>query len=487
MIVLGWVAIHLLFALAGGALLAALGLIRTSWRGILLALGPAYITGVASVTLLLIAVMVVGLPFTDVTLLIVVVVLTAAFAALALRRRGIDRWLAAPITPRSAAERWAVLLIAGATAVFVLVAGAAFIRMPTSWDPAHMWQLRAGAIYYWHGLVPDIFTNVGRLVAFHLDYPILQATWEAAIFHGLGGEYIQWIHVELWGLFAASLWTAAYLLAPGRRAIIWLPVLGALAVGTGLYDTPLQGNADLTLAMFAALGALGLGLWLERGQLAPLVLGGLFLAAAANAKKEGLIFAVAITLSVIGVSLVRRRRQELIPLASITAGAVLLIIPWLIYVRVHHLPSGDTAPLHTILSHGYLTGRLYRLSAAQTAVLGQFTSTSWPPAVPALLGLAAMCFFTRRLRRLAAFYVASATLMTCGLLWIYWTGTWPDINQYLTVTVTRVVLSIITVCALGAAQLGAGMVTDEELIGTRRTHEPAAEPREPVLLSETRS
>lgn len=487
MIVLGWIAVHSLFAVAGGAVLAALGMIRMTWRGILLALGPAYITGVACVTLVLIAAMVIGLPFNDVTLLVVAVVLTAAFVAVAMRRSGVGRWLAPATTPRSAAERWGVRLIGAVTAIFVLVAGAAFIRMPTNWDPAHMWQLRAGAIYYWHGLVPDVFTNVARFGPFHADYPIAQATFEAAIFHGLGGEHIQWIHVELWGLCAAALWTVAYLLAPRRRAIIWLPVVGAMAVATGLYDTPLQGNADLTLAMFVALGALGVGLWLERGHVAPLILGGIFLSAAANTKKEGLIFAAAIGVTVIGLLLVRRRRDELIPLAGVTAGAVLLIIPWLIYVRVHNIPSGDTAPLHTILSHGYLTGRLYRLSAAQTAVLGQFTSTSWPPAVPALLALAPICFFTRRLRRLAAFYVVSATLMTCALLWIYWTGTWVDINQYLSVSVTRVVMSVITVSAVGAAQLAAGMVKGEELIGARRLGAPAMEPGEPVPLSGTRA
>lgn len=485
MIVLGWIAVHLLFAVAGGALLAALGMIRPTWRGIVLALGPAYVTGVACVTLVLIAVMVIGVPFTDVTLLVVVAVLAGAFGAMALRTRRIERWLAPAIPPGSGAERWAVRIIAGATALFMLVAGAAFIRMPTFWDPAHMWQLRAGAIYYWHGLVPDVFTNLTRLLPFHLDYPIAQATFEAAIFHGLGGEHIQWIHVELWGFFAASLWAAGYLLAPGRRAIIWLPVVGALALATGFYDTPLEGDADLTLAMFTALGALGVGLWLERGRAGPLVLGGLFLAAAANTKKEGLIFAVAIALAGFGAVLFRRRRQELIPLAAVTAGAVLLVVPWLIYTRVHHLPSGDTAPLHTILSHGYLTGRLSRLSAAQTGLLGQFTSTSaWPPTVPVLLGLAGVCFFTRRLRRLAAFYVVAATLMTCGLLWIYWTGTWPDINQYLIATETRVVMSIITVCAVGAAQLGSGMLTTEALVGTRRDRDPVVEPREPVLVSE---
>lgn len=86
MIVLGWIAIHGLFAIAGGTVLAALGLIRPTWRGMLLALGPSYVTGVACVVVVLIALMVVGLAFTDLTLLVVVAGLAAGFAAVAMRR-----------------------------------------------------------------------------------------------------------------------------------------------------------------------------------------------------------------------------------------------------------------------------------------------------------------------------------------------------------------------------------------------------------------
>jgi hypothetical protein len=331
-----------------------------------------------------------------------------------------------------------------------------------------------------------VFTNVVRFGPFHMDYPIAQATFEAAIFHGLGGEYIQWIHVELWGLFVASLWTAGYLLAPGRRAVLWLPALGALAVG-GIFDTPIQGNADLTLAMFAALGALGVGLWLEREQFELLVLGGLFLAAAANTKKEGLAFTAVIAVALIAIVVVRRHWRELVPIAIAIGGALLLIVPWFAYVRIHNLPSGDTVPLHTILSHGYLTGRLYRLSAAQTAVLGQFTASGWAPVVPIVLALGAVSFATRKLRRVASFYVLAATLMTCALLWIYWTANWPDINDYLSLTVGRTVLSIVTVCTVAAAQLGAGMGQSEEPFMIGREIDQPVEGSEVVALTESRS
>lgn len=486
MTVLGWIAVHLLFALVGGALLAALGLIKPTRRGLLLALGPAYITGVACVTLALIIVMVVGLPFTDVTLLVTVAILTGGFAVVAIRRGDWARRLIPAIPPRSSAERWAVVLIAAAAAVFVVVAGGTFIRMPTNWDPAHMWQLRAGTIYYWHGLVSDVFTNVARFGPYHMDYPIAQATFEAAIFHGLGGEYIQWIHVELWGLFVASLWTAGYLLAPGRRMILWLPVLAALALGP-VEDTPIQGNADLTVAMFTALGVLGVGLWLERRHFEPLVLGGLFLAAAANTKKEGLVFVAMIAVALVAVWLIRRRWRELRPMAVVLGGALLLIVPWLAYVRIHHLPSGDTVPLHTILSRGYLTGRLYRLSAAQTAVLGQFTNSGWAPVVPLLLVLGGACFIARRLRRVAAFYILAVTLMTCALLWIYWTENWPNINDYLALTVGRTILSIFAVATVAVAHLAAGISRGGDRIAMKRTTEDPVERSDVLALTDSRS
>src|SRR4051812_50176200 len=85
MTVLGWLLIHALFVAAGGGLLASLGLVRSTARGALWALGPSYLAGVALVVLSLIALAVAGVTVSLATILVVGVLEAAglfAFAAL---------------------------------------------------------------------------------------------------------------------------------------------------------------------------------------------------------------------------------------------------------------------------------------------------------------------------------------------------------------------------------------------------------------------
>jgi hypothetical protein len=453
MTVLGWLLIHALFVAAGGGLIAALGMVRATPRGLLWAIGPSYLAGVAMVVLPLIALGVIGVPVTLVTVLVVGLVEAGGLLAFAVMRGEAGRALAAAVVGELRAERAMVVILVAGLVGYLLFAGAALTDAPISWDAAHMWELKALALYHFDGLPAGIFTDVASFAPYHMDYPLLQPMFEATIYHGLGHEAVQFVHVELWGLWAAALWTAAWLLAPGRRALTWLPFVVAIGVAGGPQNSPTLGNADLTAGLFVGLGALSLGLWLEKRDHPHLVLGALFLAAGANGKKEGLAFAAAVVLALVGVLIALRAWRLLGRLAVAGIAGVLLVVPWLLYVQLNDLPSGDTTPLSTIIRGNYLSGRLGRLGPSIESTLGWLVNSIWTYAAPALLAVTVMCFIVRFARPLAAYYAGSVTLMIGALLWTYWTGNFGDLQTWLSLTGARVVGTMAITSAFGVAQI----------------------------------
>jgi hypothetical protein len=471
MTVLGWLLIHALFVAAGGGLLASLGLVRSTARGALWALGPSYLAGVALVVLPLIALAVAGVTVSLATILVVGVLEAAGLFAFAAMRGEPGRATLPAVLGDLRAERVLVAVLAVGLVGYLLFTAASLTDAPIGWDAAHMWELKALALYHYDGVPDQVFTNVSALALFHLDYPLLQPMFEATIYHGLGHEAVQYVHVELWGLWAAALWTAAWLLAPGRRALTWLPFVVAIGVAGGAQNAPVLGNADATAGLFVGLGALALGLWLEKRQTPHLVLGALFLAAGANGKKEGLVFAAAVALALVAVLLGLRAWRALGRLAVAGAGALVFVVPWLIYVRANDLPSGDTTPLSTIFSGSFLVDRADRLGPSIESTLGWLVDPLWSYAAPALLAAAVVCLVVRFARPVAVYYVTAVTVMICALLWMYWTGTFADLPSWLSVTGLRVAGTMAITSAFGVAQLVSSM------LAARAAEEP---PRPPV-------
>jgi hypothetical protein len=100
---------------------------------------------------------------------------------------------------------------------------------------------------------------------------------------------------------------------------------------------------------------------------------------------------------------------------------------------------------------------------ATDGVLGELQDiNAWVWATPVLVGVGLACLLARRLRPLAAFYLIGSTLMVLALLWIYWTGSWPDVAIYLNVTVTRTTTSIALLAAFGAGHLAAAAALGAE-------------------------
>jgi hypothetical protein len=455
--VLGFTGVHVVLAAVGGALMYALGLVdRRPGRAWLLAIGPAYFCGVALVLPALIALLVVGVALNLVSFLIVSLVAAAALVAAGLRRRAGGSIAPVPAPSRSPFELWAMRAAVALLAIWFLVACFAFPGLPTYGDDLRIWSFRAAGLFFFGHLQQGVLVGDPTQLP-HPDYPLLQPALESVTYRAMGKLALQAIHLELWILYGAFVWTVAYLLAPGRRALAWLPVLLALAVAPGGYTWPLIGYADTTVSCFVGAGVLCLGLWLETRRAAYAVLAGVMLMAAANTKNEGLVDAVIVLAAAALASLAGARRRELRWLLLGAAIALIGALPWHLWVSANLHNASDFYPLHDALNWHFLTSRLHRVSEAFKAIADRFQNQAqWVWLAPAFLAICAVALITGTARRLALFYLGATVAITAALVWAYWTSKLP-IGFHLATSVDRTVGAVLFVCAVGLAHLGSSL------------------------------
>ena len=460
-------ALHLLLAWSGAGLLVALRLVALRPVELLLVAGPAYVAGVAVSMPALIVLAVVGVTVTLPVIVVTAALLGAVGIAVGLVRRGTP----APAT----ADRRAMLVAAGLVALFALYAAYAVWLSPTAWDDANIWSLRAVALFWEGSLSADVFTSP-VYAASHQDYPLLQPMLEAATFRAAGSERLQEFHGSLWILFGAAVWTAGWLLARQRIAVM-LPVLAALLLAPGVHRNLGIGYADATVACFVALGALACGRWVRNGSSGHLVLGAVFLGAAANTKNEGLLSALIVLAACIAATLATRQRRAVLMAAGAAAITLVMVAPWRLWVAAQGIEGDSLAPLRQSLDPTFLFGERWQaFTYAQEGVLRQLTDQGafvW--LAPAFLVVAVSALTTPRARRLGAYYLGIAVLSVLSLLWIYW-QTPANSGWLVDTTADRTVLTTMLVVALGLAHLVSDAVGDDTLADASVAATPAASP-----------
>ena len=449
----GFAAMHGLLALPGYVLLYGLGLIGRV-RDLPGALGPAYLAGVATVMPVLIGLLVLGLPARMPQFLALVLVVTAllAAAALLLQRRGLRSEIERP-PPGPRGETWGWRAGVAGIALFFVAGASAFTKLPTGGDEATIWTYKALGFFHFGGKV-DVELFQGKVPGpAHADYPVLQPLLESLFFRAMGGSNTQLWHLALWVLFGAFVWTVGWLLRTrGAPALVLLAPLAAVAVAPAAIEYATSGYADLTVACFAGLGALGIGLWIDTDRRRYAVLGALFLTAAANTKNEGQLAAAAVMAAAAIVVVASRWRGWRTWLASagvIAAGT----LPWIVWRGSHGLKSHDTNPLSEALSIDFLSKRTDRLDVGFEAVVTELGRQGhW--AGPTFLVIAITCLIAGAVRRTAGFYFGAALLMFAGLVWVYWTGRL-DVNYWVADSADRTIAGVVLIAAVGAAHLAA--------------------------------
>lgn len=451
--VLGILLLHLLIVAPGAACLVFLGLLRARPRALLLAAGPAFFTGLAVTGVALIALVTVGVAVNGLVMVLTAVAVTAVFAVLARRRA--PATLPAPAGgPPPLLEVVIERAVLGLIAVYFAVGMFAFTHLPMLWDNANIWSRNGLMLYYHDGLVDGVARNP-LLTYAHLDYPILQPLLEAGFFRAVGRVDVRLWHAELWIVFAAGLWTMTWLLAPLGRRWLWVVVIALLAVVPIPRQNVTVGDADLTMALFIGCGALAFGLWLEHGRRAYVVLGALFVAAAASVKNEGLAFGLATYLALLLVVAASRSGARWRALGLAVATTAVCVLPWQLWVLGNDAAQrGTRSPFELIDDTDFLVDRLDFLWRGTEQVVTQLiTTVSWSLLVPAFLVAATTFLVTGTRRPVAAFYALALLFCALAVSYTYWVTPIFDLDGFEQRTGPRIVLGVALVAAAGLAHL----------------------------------
>ena len=432
---LGLVGLDALFLLAGLGLLRGLGFVRGVRDGLRHA-GLALLLGWAAVGILLTTGLVVGGSLAP--WLTGLAALALAFGGVALGRRVGAR----PLTGME--ERGSAAWVAAAGAAVLAVQLAVLLRRtlasgaPTEWDVWGFWLPKARSLVDFGGLD----TGVGGFTSFaHARYPPLAPVLDGSVFAFAGGGSTAPLAFQHWLLAVAFFAALASLLsARVRPAVLWpclallalMPVFAAL-VGSSLGDEPLM----LLVGLGGACGAL----WLLEADARFAALAGIFLAAAALTKNEGL--PIALTLA--GTMLLFSWRRPLAP-ALVVLAPVAALVPWRLWVRLNDVPASPDYRLSDLLRPSLLADRLDRLSyAAETLPAYVFEPDRWLLAVP--LMLAAALLAARRRPTLSILAVVPAAAVVAGLLVTYWIG-YPPVDWYVATSANRAVAAPVVLSAV---------------------------------------
>jgi hypothetical protein len=488
--VLGFIVAHLVLLAPGFLLLWCTGLLPVRWRSAALAVGPAYLAGVALTMPVLQLQAIVGIRISLATTLVVLAAICAILVVIG-RRRGLEGPLPGPAVFRTTAERAITGLGLAITAAFFVLGSRSFDQLPTQVDDARIWSLRTLGIFFYGGLQKEMFTGDAYLPS-HLDYPLLVPLLNSTTFRFMGGEDLRLVHLELWICMAAFAWTVAWALSSGgRRMIAWLPMVVVLPILSPVIDNVALGNVDTLVAGFSAAGALLIALWLEDGHPGRAVLGGVLLGGAATTKNEGLIAAIIVMVLALIVVLARREqapwRGRLGPWLGAAAFVAFAVVPWQIWMAVHHITNKDVPGLGTTLDIGYLSDRTDRLNLAVQRLFNIFGNQGvylWIAPAFLALAVAAIVAGRGRMRSIAAFYLSAAVLFFAALLWVFWTGVL-DIQFHLDTAADRTSTTYMFIGLIGLAHLASSALRLRETTPADLPDRPRAAlaPGDPVPTS----
>jgi hypothetical protein len=427
------------YLVAGEALLLGLGLVRTP-RQALRAAGAAIVLGWAVTVLTLTLGLLVGIDPRVRNAALLWALLVAAGLLIA---RYAHRGQAEPRPLREPGRTArAIAVAAQATLVGYLV-----LLLVRSWEPTgafhvdvwNQWLPKAQILYFFGGLDtgPGGFTS-----QFNPDYPPLDATSEALIFHAVGGADPLDLARVHWALAAGFLFAVAWLLAPRvRPAILW-PSLLLLALAPRFGDLVGSSLADEPLAMLIGLAGLTGLIWLLEDDRRYAALCAVFLAASTATKNEGLMLALVV---VVALAVAGPRRRHVPMLLTFVAAILGVHALWRVWLERHSVPPNPFYRLTDALDPTFLAGRIDRLGYGLGQLLSQLAMPSrWLLIVPATVVLALLAM--RKAPVVSRFVGVVVVLDVLGFATVYWLSR-VDLHFYVDNTVDRLPAFIAVLCA----------------------------------------
>jgi hypothetical protein len=307
------------------------------------------------------------------------------------------------------------------------------------YDAWAIWALKGHALYAFGWADPVVFAGASYHFA-NLDYPLLLPSLEAVDFRSMGAFDTRLLHLQFLLLLVAGLLALFALLRDrAHPVVLWLSLL-ALALAPAVFDQLLTAYADLPLALVVGVGVAAAGRWVVTDERWALAFASFCFAGALLLKNEGSLFVLAVFA---GLLVVAHRRWR--PLAVAAILDLVTVLPWRLYVHVHHLHDINYSLSDTI-DFGHLHGRLgvgpiaFRTLGEQMLDPGQ-----WGLVAPIFLLLVVVALVTGQ-RALPIFACVWALLAWLGLSWIYVLSHF-EYSSYLDSTKERVVASLVVASA----------------------------------------
>jgi hypothetical protein len=388
------------------------------WTELVRLLGVAYLLGVGSMATLLTLTLVAGVPFgwpaliASATALVVGGVLLGW--RLGRRRPGLrpHGWRLPRLGVVSAL--WAAGIALYLEALF----RSGRLAGESEWDAWRCWTIRAKALFEFGGLDREVFSSAACP-----GYPPAWSVVEASGFQAMGSVDVVTVHLQYWFLALGFVAALLGLLARRVRQAILLPFVLCLLVLPSLTERATDGRADLPLAYLAVVGAVLVLLWLEDRHAWRLPAATIVFAAALLTKREGLLLVAFVFVAAFAASW-REWRPAWPRLAATAVGAVVLSLPWRIWLQAEELRSG--AP-----PEGYL-GVLDQADRAWPAlrlVVRTFLDYDlWLLAIP-LSSTAAVLAYLAGARRHAVFVATFTGASIVGCAWAIWSEPALEITQ----------------------------------------------------------
>lgn len=409
-----WLAVVNSLFLAGGlGVTSAAGLSGARYRN----LAVSYLAGVASYGVIAQTLFVLGARMTRVEIVVV-----CGLLALGLVRR--------PTVARGPALRVSRTAIAAVVVVLVVLAVDLWFQPLWAYDAWTFWTPKAHALAAL-GLQPAWFAQPELL---NRDYPLLFPSIEAAGFRFSGYE-TSLLDLQSWVFVVAILGAFAELVI--ARAPRWAVALPALiVVSPSVADQLAAAEADIPLAAFFACAAAFAYLWHSEGERSSLVLFGIFCAATAATKAEGLGFVIALTVVFAVAEVVQRRQAMALALVGTAALALLAAVgAWREWVGAHRIPEQASVGRVTDLS--LLVHRLGRAPVAAAYLAARMLDPrAWLVLVPLLVALTVLLAGRRRGEALLVAAIVLVSLAT--LVVAYWTSQF-ELHYHLETSARRVI------------------------------------------------
>ncbi len=368
--------------------------------------GLAYLLGLTAVVLTVIQLLVLGL---SLRLALAIALPLVALAGLVTRRirvraaapRG-DVAKAGPLRPLG-------ILLAVLAAVYL----AFLIRLAPQlgiWEPDAVttWTFRAKALYFENGLNAEVLRSGGAFA-----YPIFESTMQALAFLALGGADELALHIQFAIVLVAFVVAVAGLAGLSAPLIAVWPMLGLFLISPEVASRALSPLADFPLDFMFALGALLFALWLARRETWLLASAAIALAGAVSMKREGLLLAATVVVAAVVASLGHRRAW--IAPAAAGAFALLVFVPWRLWVAAH----GSATDVGNLSTSTLRPDTATVVPAVRLLVSRLFSYDAWLLIVPLTIAIAVLAALGGA-RRISIFYSLTMTLSFTGFVAIWW-------------------------------------------------------------------